>query len=228
MHSIFTSLHHGLIVSCQAEGDSPFNSPDGVLLFAQAAKDGGAVAIRSEGIAKTKRIVDSLSLPVIGLVKSSFADGSVRITGSFSDVEALLGTGASIIAIDGTFRIREGLTGPEFIAAVKQRFQCLVMADIATRIEAEACAAAGADCVSTTLSGYTPDTRSSDPGPDTALLKELASTLSIPVIAEGRINTPEYAAMMHSLGAWSIVVGSAITRPTEITKWFVAAVKRNA
>lgn len=228
MHPIFTSLHHGLIVSCQAEGDSPFNSPDGVLMFAQAAMAGGAVAIRSEGIAKTKRIVDALPLPVIGLVKSSFADGSVRITGSFKDVEELMQCGAAIVAIDGTFRMREGLTGPEFIAAVKQRYQCTVMADIATRTEAEACAAAGADCVSTTLSGYTPDTRTSDPGPDTTLLKDLASSLSIPVIAEGRINTPEAAAMMHAHGAWSIVVGSAITRPAEITKWFVAAVQRNA
>lgn len=224
MHPIFNTLKNGLIVSCQAEGDSPFNSPEGVTMFAQAAKRSGAVAIRSEGIAKTQRIIDTVGLPVIGLIKSSFEDGTVRITGSFTDVEDLLEIGTSIVAIDGTFRTRNGLTGPKFIAAVKQRYQCIVMADIAAAEEAEACADAGADCVSSTLSGYTPETRSSGPSPDFSLVKRLASSLSVPVIAEGRINTPEMAAEMRTLGAWSIVVGSAITRPAEITKWFVQAI----
>lgn len=225
MNDVFQKLRNGLIVSCQSEGDSPFNSPNGVTMFALAAASAGAAAIRSEGIEKTKMIIETVSLPVIGLIKSSFDDGSVRITGSFADVDRLLSIGTTIVAIDGTFRIRDGLTGPDFIAKVKSRSTCVVMADIATEEEALACASQGADCVSTTLSGYTPETRGMHRGPDYGLLAALASRLTIPVIAEGRINTPEMAAKMKELGAWSVVVGSAITRPGEITKWFIQALQ---
>jgi len=223
MHDVFQRIRNGLIVSCQSEGDSPFNSPEGVAMFALAAASAGAAGIRSEGIEKTKRIIDTVALPVVGLVKSSFDDGSVRITGSIADVEGLLAIGAAIVAIDGTFRMREGLSGPGFIAKVKQEHECVVMADIATLEEGMACAAAGADCLSTTLSGYTPETRSARATPDFDLLEALVKRVRIPVIAEGRITTPEAAAKMKALGAWSIVVGSAITRPGEITKWFIQA-----
>lgn len=227
MNAIFNSIRNRLIVSCQAEGDSPFNSPAGVTMFARSAVQGGAAAIRTEGVEKTAAIRAAVTVPVIGLVKSYFEDGFVRITGTYRHVEELTRAGADIIAIDGTFRTREGVSGPEFIAAVKERYGCIVMADIATEAEALACASAGADCISTTLSGYTPETRGKHDGPDTELLQRLASTLTLPVIAEGRINTPALAAEMMTLGAWSIVVGSAITRPTEITRWFVDAIHRS-
>lgn len=226
MNEIFNTIRNGLIVSCQAEGNSPFNSPEGVAMFAKAAVNGGAVAIRSEGVEKTSSIIKAVPVPVVGLVKSYFDDGFVRITGSFSDVEQLVSIGTNIIAIDGTFRKREELSGPDFIAQAKERFGCVIMADIATEQEALECTAAGADCVSTTLSGYTPETKHLHDGPDFELLQRLHAVLNIPVIAEGRINTPALAARMSSLGAWSIVVGSAITRPTEITKWFVESMKR--
>jgi N-acylglucosamine-6-phosphate 2-epimerase len=225
MNDLFQKIKHGLIVSCQAEGNSPFNTPEGVTLFAQAAVQGGAVGIRSEGIEKTKMIIKTVKVPVIGLIKSSFDDGYVRITGSFSDVEDLLSIGTTIIAIDGTFRKRQDLSGPDFIARVKEQYNCIVMADIDGEQEALACASAGADCISTTLSGYTPATQYKDRYPDVQLLSSLTKKMSIPVIAEGRINTPELAATMKSHGAWSVVVGSAITRPTEITKWFVQTLK---
>lgn len=38
------------------------------------------------------------------------------------------------------------------------------------------------------------------------------------VIAEGNINTPEKVKRVMQLGVFSIVVGSAITRPQLITK----------
>jgi N-acylglucosamine-6-phosphate 2-epimerase len=228
MNEIFNTIRNGLIVSCQAEGNSPFNSPEGVAMFAKAAVNGGAVAIRSEGVEKTSSIIKAVSVPVVGLVKSYFDDGFVRITGSFNDVEQLVSVGTNIIAIDGTFRMREGLSGPDFIAKAKEKFGCLIMADIATEQEAIACAAAGADCVSTTLSGYTPETQHMHNGPDFELLKRLASSFSIPVIAEGRVNTSALAAEMKGYGAWCVVVGSAITRPTEITKWFVEALRKHS
>ncbi|MCL6493144.1 MAG: N-acetylmannosamine-6-phosphate 2-epimerase [Ignavibacterium sp.] len=227
LNDIIESLKENLIVSCQAEGDSPFNSPEGVTMFAKAAIMGGAAAIRSEGIAKTKMIIEQTNVPVIGLVKSKFEDSSVRITGNFKDVEDLISIGTHIIAIDGTFRKRENLSGPDFIKAVKSKFNCLIMADIATLDEAIACEEAGADLISTTLNGYTPETISDKiKEPNYDLVTQLVKRIKIPVVAEGRINTPDAAKKMVELGAYAVVVGTAITRPHIITSWYVDAIKK--
>ncbi|WP_090854859.1 tRNA-dihydrouridine synthase [Paraliobacillus sp. PM-2] len=53
----------------------------------------------------------------------------------------------------------------------------------------------------------------------------MVENTSIPVIAEGRIQTPEQARRMLEIGAWSVVVGSAITRPQLITKSFTKGLK---
>lgn len=229
MNKVFTQLKNKLIVSCQAEGDSPFNSPEGVAMFAKTVEAGGAAAIRSEGIEKTKKIIESVSVPVIGLVKSYFEDGTVRITGTKKEVEDLIHIGCAIIAIDGTFRQRENFSGPEFVKMIKNKYDCTIMADVATYEEGLACAEAGADCISSTLSGYTLETKKENyKEPDFELVKKLSSALKIPVFAEGRINTPELAAKMIKNGAWSVVVGSAITRPKLITEWFYEAIKSEA
>ena len=226
MNEIFKSLKNGLIVSCQAEDDSPFNSPEAVVMFAKAAVQGGAAAIRSEGVEKTKMIMSQVHVPVIGLLKSKFEDGFVKITGSFEEVEKLFNIGCHIIAIDGTFRKREGLRGPEFISDVKSRFNTIVMADVSTYAEGIACADYGADCISTTLSGYTPDTKYYPMDkPDYDIVEKLVRDVKIPVIAEGRINRPEFASGMIARGAWCVVVGTAITRPKSITNWYIEAIK---
>lgn len=76
----------------------------------------------------------------------------------------------------------------------------------------------------TTLSGYTGDSPR-QPGPDFELIETLAQGLGVPVIAEGRIAIPEQAARALELGAWAVVVGSAITRPRWITEQFAGAVR---
>ncbi len=228
MVQILEQIKGRLIVSCQAEGASPFNSPEGVAMFALSAQMGGAAAIRSEGYEKTRRIIQSVDLPVIGLKKSMFDDQTVRITGSFEEVRQLVLSGCDMVAVDGTFRKREGMSGPDFIRAVRQKHQVPIMADIATVAEAEACREAGADCVSTTLSGYTPETAShKGAGPDLELVGHLSDKFGaqMPVVAEGRYHTPATAAQAINKGAWAVVVGSAITRPHLITKWFKNAIE---
>ncbi|MBO4852759.1 MAG: N-acetylmannosamine-6-phosphate 2-epimerase, partial [Schwartzia sp.] len=84
----------------------------------------------------------------------------------------------------------------------------------------------GADAVSTTLSGYTPYSPQLE-GPDLDIVGELSAVLRVPLIAEGRIGTPEDLRAVMALGAWSAVVGSAITRPQLITRSFVRALEKD-
>jgi N-acylglucosamine-6-phosphate 2-epimerase len=223
---LFNQIRNGLIVSCQAEEDSPFNNPDDVAKFAVAAINGGASAIRSAGLEKTKKIIEKVNVPVIGLTKSYFDDGLVCITRNFDDVKNLIKIGTNIIAIDGTKRLLNNLSGPQFIYKIKNEFDCIVMADIAKLDEALECIQAGADCISTTLNGYTPETlKDKDNGCNFNLLKSVVKNSTVPVIAEGRFNTPKEAAKAIKSGAWAVVVGTAITRPHVITSWFSKEIK---
>ncbi|KAB2909741.1 MAG: N-acetylmannosamine-6-phosphate 2-epimerase [Ignavibacteriales bacterium] len=227
MKDTLKQLKGGLIVSCQSEGNDPFNTPEGVTLFAKAAQMAGAVAIRSEGIEKIRQIKKEVPLPMIGLLKGKFPDGTVKITGSFQQVEQLIGLGCEIIAIDGTDRIREGLTGHDFIASVKKNYpETIIMADVAQFEEGIRCRDAGADCLSTTLSGYTPDTsRVPDDAPDFELLSKLSAAVEIPVICEGRIKSPAHAKTAMEMGAYAVVVGTVITRPRVVMSWYKNAIE---
>jgi len=82
----------------------------------------------------------------------------------------------------------------------------------------------GFDLVGTTLCGYTNDTQDTEL-PNISLMKQLTSTLKIPVIAEGGIWSPEELKAAIDSGVHAAVVGTAITRPMEITKRFVNAIK---
>ena len=224
---VLETLKYGMIVSCQSEDEDPFNAdPEYMAIFAKAAEMGGAVGIRTQGLEKLKAIKRKTSLPVIGLLKGKFPDGTVRITGSYKEVEDLIDAGSDIVAIDGTFREREGIDGPTFIKSVKEKYDCIVLADIATYDEAKACEASGADAISTTLSGYTPETLSSVEGPNLFVLEEILKDVKIPVFAEGRFNTPADAQKAMEMGAYGVISGTAITRPRVITRWFVEAVEK--
>ena len=97
------------------------------------------------------------------------------------------------------------------------------MADCATMEEAKAAYAAGADLVGSTMNGYTAATAHCKDEPNYDLVREMAAALPCPVIAEGRVHTPEQAKKMLEIGAWAVVVGGAITRPLEIAQRFFAA-----
>lgn len=120
--------------------------------------------------------------------------------------------------------MREGFTGPDFIREVKQRYKCIVLADIATYEEAIACEKAGVDCISTTLNGYTPETFQYHNGPNYEVLERIVKDVKVPVFAEGRYNTPADAKHAMELGAYAVISGTAITRPRVCTSWFVEAV----
>lgn len=227
MTDLLDRIRGGLIVSCQASEGSPLRGPFFMAAMAQAAERGGAVGIRANGPEDIRAIKQVCSLPVIGIYKRRDLSPEVYITPDLPSAEAVIRAGAEIVALDGTQRRRPGtLDLKALIATIKSRFDVLVMADIATVEEAQAAEAYGADLVATTLCGYTQETaHRRDQGPDLELVRALCKEVRVPVIAEGRIWTPEQAREALRLGAHAVVVGTAITNPQAITARFVRALK---
>lgn len=225
-NSLLDDIHGGLIVSCQAqEPDSMYGS--GLMTrMAMAAKQGGAIGIRANGAADIASIKEATGLPVIGIVKRHYGDSDVYITATMREVDEIAAAGADVIALDATNRLRPGgITSREFIMQVKARYpDILVMADVSMLEEGVVASAAGADLIASTLSGYTPYSPQQT-APDFQLVESLASQLSVPVIMEGRVRYPDEARRCLELGCWAVVVGSAITRPQEITRSFVKSIR---
>lgn len=226
--TLLSQIKGGLIVSCQALADEPLHGAHIMAAMARAALIGGAVGIRANGPEDVRAIRQAVSLPIIGLWKDDLPGYSVRITPTVEHARQLAAAGADIIAIDATDRPHpDGLPLAERVNVIRRETQCLILADIATLEEGFAAQQADADLVAPTLSGYTEYSPVSEQ-PDFELIRLLVAQLTIPVIAEGRITTPEQAAHALSLGAWAVVVGGAITRPQQITSRFVASLKKIA
>ena len=101
-----------------------------------------------------------------------------------------------------------------------------MLADIASVEDGVAAEQAGADAVATTLYGYTAETAGVRT-PSWQLVEGLLRQLKVPVVVEGHITSPEEVKRAFELGAWAVVVGSAITRPETITARFAAAASRS-
>jgi putative N-acetylmannosamine-6-phosphate epimerase len=210
----------GLIVSCQARADNPLHGHTYMAAMAQAAEQGGAVALRANGVADVAAIRAVSALPIIGIVKD-FTQAQVMITTDIPAALSVVQAGAQIVALDCTDRPRpKGVAWQDILRAVHDA-GAQVMADISTLDEGLAAAAAGADYIATTLSGYTDTTRGAGPGPDLRLVQALAIATSTPIIAEGRIGTPAQARLALDAGAHAVVVGTMITNPRAITQGFV-------
>ena len=217
--AVLEGWRSGLIVSCQADPGSPLRDSRLIAALAQAAEAGGARAVRIQGLDDLRAVRAAVTLPVVGLVRRPVAGSPVFITPAPDDVRALAQAGAAVVAFDATRRPRPHPVA-ELVAAAHEA-GALAMADCATLDDARAAVEAGADMVSTTLSGYTDDSPS-QPGPDLELVR-LAARLPVPVIAEGRISSPAEAAEALRCGAFAVVVGTAITRPDVTTAWYARA-----
>lgn len=226
---LFDKLQGGLIVSCQALPNEPLYKPEGgvMVLMAKAALESGAIGIRAQGIQDINDIRAFTDVPLIGIIKKDYEGYAQYITATMAEVDALVTTQCDIIALDATNQTRgDGLSSPEFIKQIKMKYPHIVlMGDISTVEEGIAAVEAGIDCLGTTLSGYTPYTPKTE-APDFKLIQELKKHVSVPIIAEGRLNTPELARQALEAGADCVTVGGAITRPQEITKRFVEAMTR--
>ncbi len=226
--SILNAVRGKLIVSCQALENEPLHSPFIMSRMALAAQQGGAAAIRANSLVDVQAIMQTVDLPIIALIKRDYADSPVYITPTMAEIDELMQARPAMIAMDATMHHRPGGVALKDIVAQTRRAypDVLLMADIATLQEARTAAVLGFDCVGTTLHGYTPETQGCRlAADDFAFLKSVLAALSVPVIAEGNVETPEMAARCLELGAHAVVVGGAITRPKQITERFVAALR---
>lgn len=227
MKTVLDSLKGKLIVSCQALKNEPLHSPFIMSRMALAAAQGGAAGIRANSVVDIRSIKESVSLPVIGIIKRDYPGCEVFITATLQEVDELMTVEPEIIALDATARPRPGgQMLEELVMQIRVRYpSVLLMADIATVDEAVTAERLGFDCVGTTLYGYTADTAGHVMvDNDCGFLREVLAAVTIPVVAEGNIDTPERAARCLALGAHTVVVGGAITRPQQITARFVAAI----
>ncbi|WP_373889746.1 N-acetylmannosamine-6-phosphate 2-epimerase [Paludicola sp. MB14-C6] len=219
-------IKSGLVVSCQALEEEPLHSSFIMGRMAYAASLGGAAGIRANSVSDITEMKKIVDLPIIGIVKQDYDDSPVRITPTAKEVESLIAIGVDIIATDATLRTRTGGASlEEFFVPLRKKYpNQIFMADCATFEECENAKRLGFDIVSTTLRGYTENTKGFAI-PDYDLLKKLVKELDMPVIAEGGIWSPEQLKQAMDCGVWCAVVGTAITRPMDITKRYVAAIK---
>ena len=224
--NIFKQIERKLIVSCQALPEEPLHSSYIMGRMAYAAMLGGASGIRANSVEDIQEIKKTIELPIIGIIKQVYEGSDVFITPTIKEIDLLYQEGVDIIALDATKRIRpDGKTISEVFPAIREKYSDQIfMADCSTYEEADEAYKLGFDCLGTTLSGYTSYTTGRSL-PDVELLGRLVKDYDIPIIAEGGIWTPEQLKTVFDLGVHTAVVGTAITRPMEITKRFVAAIK---
>ncbi|MGB3310680.1 MAG: N-acetylmannosamine-6-phosphate 2-epimerase [Nodosilinea sp.] len=211
MKTILETLQDGLVVSCQAPTDSPLHNALVIAAMAEAALKRGAVGVRIDTPAHIQAVRSRCDSPIIGLWKQVIPPSSVYITPQFHHAEAVAQAGSDIIAIDATQRPRPGgETLAQLIQHIHDHLGKVVMADVDTLDHALRAVEAGADCVGTTLYGYTENTQDQTP-PGFDLLKAMVTQCSVPVICEGGIASPAQARQALDLGAYTVVVGTAIT-----------------
>ncbi|MBP3925452.1 N-acetylmannosamine-6-phosphate 2-epimerase [bacterium] len=222
---IIKRLKNKVVVSVQAMPSEPLYLEKCMVAMMKSVVKGGAGALRVAGARDVKNAKHLFDIPVIGLTKPEVIPQNFReivyITPEIKDVIGLINAGADVVAFDGTSRKRPGdCTLEEIIKHIKINKR-VSMADISTLEEGLNCAELGADILSTTLSGYTTQSPMVSDEPDFELLENLVKQTDKPVILEGRIWEPEQVNRAFELGAHSVVIGSAITRPQLITKRFV-------
>ncbi|MDD3925318.1 MAG: N-acetylmannosamine-6-phosphate 2-epimerase [bacterium] len=221
MNNTVKHLKDKLIVSCQALPGNPLRGPVFMSAMAQAVVQGGAAAIRANGPEDIRAIRERVNVPIIGINKMPASPAVPYITPDFIMAKEVYEAGANIIALDATLRERPGgKTAADLIKHIKEELGVPVMADISTYEEGVSAAAAGADIVATTLSGYTAYSPKTE-APDLELVRRLVAEIPVPVIAEGRYITSDDVMNALKAGAYAVVIGKIITNPEFITRHFI-------
>lgn len=144
------------------------------------------------------------------------------------EIHELMEVKPEIIALDATSDLKPGGQSLEdFYKEIREAYpEQLLMADCSTVEEALHADELGFDFIGTTLVGYTEQSKGLKiEENDFEIIREIVAKAKHRVIAEGNINTPAKARRVIELGAFSVVVGSIITRPQLITKAFADELK---
>lgn len=225
---IYDKLKKGLIVSCQALDDEPLHSSFIMGRMALAAKMAGASGIRANTVSDIKEIKKNVDLPIIGIIKKDYDNSEIYISPTIDEIDDLVNEGVDIIATDATNMKRPKNDGLEdFYMEIREKYPNIkLMADCSTVEEAIFADKLGFDYIGTTLVGYTPQSKGDKiDADDFKILREIIEKCDHPVIAEGNIDSPEKAKRVLELGAFTVVVGGAITRPQNIAKKFVDSIQ---
>lgn len=225
-NTVLEKIKGGLIVSCQALEQEPLHSSYIMSRMAYAAALGGAVGIRANTVKDIEEIKKTVDLPIIGIIKEVYGTCNVYITPTMKEIDALMECSVDIIASDATKRNRpDGKSVDEFFKEVRAKYpNQLFMADCSSYEEGMHAAELGFDFIGTTMNGYTEYTKGAEL-PNIDLMGRLARDCGKQVIAEGGIWLPDQLKAALDAGVCAVVIGGAITRPMEITKRFVAAIK---
>lgn len=231
MNTILEQLKNGVVVSVQASQGEPLDKPEYLCVLAEAALNGGACGVRMAQPRNMHYFKERHpQIPVIGITKPEKIPANavelVYITPTFEDVASIADC-CDVVAMDATLRTRpNGETLSDIVAKTRQAYpNLLLMADIATLEEGIQAEKLGFDLIGTTLSGYTLESQQVDKSkPDFGLLSALIKAVQVPEIMEGRLWEPAEVKRAFELGAFAVVIGSAVTRPHEITRRFVNAV----
>jgi len=223
-NDIRDKLKGKIIISSQAMPNEPLYEEKCMLAMMKSVINGGADVLRVAGARDVKN-AKSLGVTVIGLTKPDKLPENwksvVYITPTLKEVNELIEANADIIAFDGTSRPRgDNCTLQDIVSRIHEARK-LAMADISTLEEGLNCAELGADIISTTLAGYTEQSGEAGDSPDFELLEKLVKTVDKPVILEGRIWKPKEIKKAFEIGAYAVVIGSAVTRPQLIVKRFM-------
>lgn len=215
------NLEKGLIISCQAVKGEPLYGLGIMRHFARAAVLGGARGIRANSVEDIISIKKEVGVPVIGIIKEIYDDSEVYITPTLKEVKALISTGCEVIALDATARRRpNGETLADLVKYIRENApNTEIMADCSTYEEGRAADEMGFDYIGTTMRGYTEYTKGIEI-PDIELLKKMSDNLNGKVIAEGGIWEISQLRKVLECGPYAVVIGSAVTRPYDITKRF--------
>jgi N-acylglucosamine-6-phosphate 2-epimerase len=217
------SLRGTLIVSCQAPPGDPLDNVDTLRRLAISVVRGGAGGLRANGVESIEAFRHETHVPIIGIQKRKIG-GEVSITPDFAAAKSVSEAGADIIALDCTTnRLAAAEPWSELIRRIQREIRKPVLADIASFEDALAAQEVGADAVATTLYGFTPETAQFR-SVNWELVERMVKRLRVPLIVEGHITRPEEVRRALDLGAYAVVVGSAITRPEAITARFVKAI----
>lgn len=223
---MLSNIKNKLIVSCQALEEEPLHGSEHMAKMALAAYQGGASGIRANTKEDIQAIKHEVPLPVIGIVKRDYPDSDVFITATKKEVDELIEAECDMIALDATSRKRPDQADlKSLIRYIREKSDIPIMGDISSVEEAKTAEQLKVDCVGTTLYGYTEDTYGKKIYDNNfSFLADILKEVTSPVIAEGNVLTPEMAKHCLELGAYSVVVGGAITRPQQITARFTSVI----